>query len=288
MSLATDNFRRPAVIRGLFNSSRAVQNWEDREYLATAFESIYIPVVRDGSLGTLQDDREIELFSTSFQRIFDSEYSKEYLFFPAKSRFTFKGVGAEEAQRLEERGNQIVKSDLDLNLIRPGLGDSGDSQFVTAQFVIGKAPHDPKILPTGSDFHCAGANNWFIQVVGRKRWEFIMPEYSAYAWPLKGGLLNFWTGNKHMDEMSRHVPTEFVDLEPGDVLLNPPWQWHKITNYGGLSIGVPIREKNPFNTLVNNPYFAIITACNVILSKLGFSNGTGGLPPPSMATEHDN
>jgi hypothetical protein len=27
-----------------------------------------------------------------------------------------------------------------------------------------------------------------------------------------------------------HIPSEFVDLEPGDVLLNPPWQWHKITS----------------------------------------------------------
>ena len=27
-----------------------------------------------------------------------------------------------------------------------------------------------------------------------------------------------------------HIPSEYVDLEPGDVLFNPPWQWHKITS----------------------------------------------------------
>jgi hypothetical protein len=46
----------------------------------------------------------------------------------------------------------------------------------------------------GSDFHCAAGNNWFVQVVGRKRWEFIMPEHTASVWPLKGGIFNFWTG----------------------------------------------------------------------------------------------
>lgn len=69
-----------------------------------------------------------------------------------------------------------------------------DTDFVGAQFVIGKSPTDPSVLVTGSDFHCAGGNNWFIQVVGRKRWQFVMPEHSASMWPLKGGVFNFWTG----------------------------------------------------------------------------------------------
>jgi hypothetical protein len=33
-----------------------------------------------------------------------------------------------------------------------------------------------------------------------------------------------------MGSAVRHIPSEFVDLEPGDVLFNPPWQWHKITS----------------------------------------------------------
>ena len=56
---------------------------------------------------------------------------------------------------------------------------------------------DSSLPATGSDFHCAGGNNWFVQVAGRKRWEFIMPEHSARVWPLKGGMFNFWTGAVH-------------------------------------------------------------------------------------------
>lgn len=57
-------------------------------------------------------------------------------------------------------------------------------------------------------------------------------------------------------------------------------------DYPGLSIGVPVREKNAYNTLVNNPYFVAIVTLNVALSKVGLS--LGGFPPPSAATEHDN
>jgi hypothetical protein len=52
---------------------------------------------------------------------------QEYLFFPAKSRFTFKGIEREDAARLDECSNALVKRDLDLNKIRPGLGEAGEA-----------------------------------------------------------------------------------------------------------------------------------------------------------------
>ena len=59
-----------------------------------------------------------------------------------------------------------------------------------------------------------------------------------------------------------------------------------VIDYPGLSIGVPVREKNLYNTVVNNPYFVTIMGLNVILAKFDLS--LGGFPPPSAATEHDN
>jgi hypothetical protein len=58
------------------------------------------------------------------------------------------------------------------------------------------------------------------------------------------------------------------------------------TDFEGLSIGVPVREKNTWNTLTNNPYFALIILANLLLDKMG--SGLQGYPPPSAATEHDN
>jgi hypothetical protein len=169
-----------------------------------------------------------EPFGQAYQRVFDSDYSNSYLFFPAKSRLTFKGIDEDAGAKLERIGNDLVKRDLNLQKIRPNFATPTDKLFISAQFVIGKAPTDPSITPTGSDFHCAAGNNWFIQVAGRKRWEFIMPKHSASLWPLKGGLYNFWNGQKDMAGASPHIPREYVDLGPGDMIFNPPWQWHKI------------------------------------------------------------
>lgn len=46
--------------RGLFNNSRGVQLWNSKDYLPDAFgDNMVIPVVKDATLGTLQDHREI-------------------------------------------------------------------------------------------------------------------------------------------------------------------------------------------------------------------------------------
>ena len=63
--------------RGLYKNSSAVREWNDRDYLPSTFgESINIPVVQDGTVGTLQDDRKVESFAESYRRLFDSDYSK--------------------------------------------------------------------------------------------------------------------------------------------------------------------------------------------------------------------
>jgi hypothetical protein len=56
---ASDNFRHPVVIRGLFNGTRAVELWGTEEYLPSVFENFDIPIVRNATVGTLQDDRII-------------------------------------------------------------------------------------------------------------------------------------------------------------------------------------------------------------------------------------
>ncbi len=46
--------------RGLFDRTRAVELWGSRDYLPLKFgEDRAIPVVRDGRVGTLQDDRVV-------------------------------------------------------------------------------------------------------------------------------------------------------------------------------------------------------------------------------------
>lgn len=125
----------------------------------------------------------------------------------------------------------------------------------------------------------------YFQAIGRKRWYFLDPKYSAYMHPLRGGKVidffilyslsqttfhrslfylflcnvlirisflrfvsfmiiqvNMMTGSREMSQKTDYLPLQYADLNPGDMLYNPDWQWHTIQNYEGLSIGVPIRE----------------------------------------------
>jgi hypothetical protein len=235
----------------------------------------------------LQDKRELVNFGESFRELLEISSSKEYLFFPVKSRFTFNGSDEGAFKLLQDKVDQVCAEDLDFNLIWPGFGSKRHKSFAGSQFVIGKSTTEMTNETTGSDWHCAIGNNWFILVAGRKKWEFVEPQYSHYMSPLKGGLYNMWTGNsKRTASIVKHIPTWTVEMEEGDMIYNPDWMWHKVTNFGGLSIGVPIREKNLTLSFRNNPFFTSIVFTNVGLSYMNKS--LGGFPPPSAATEQDN
>jgi hypothetical protein len=39
-----------------------------------------------------------------------------------------------------------------------------------------------------------------------------------------------WTGNRDAVLHEPHIPRLHVVLEPGDMVYNPVWMWHKITS----------------------------------------------------------
>jgi len=293
IKVASSNFRYPVVVRGLFKNTTALSKWKDPDYLPEKLGPFQIPIVKDGRVGTLQNDRELVDFGDAFKEMLATKHSKEYIFFPVKSRFTFKGSVEGNDQRLQLAVDRTVSQDLDLDRIWRGFGSSSHTTFVGSQFVIGKSTEEFTNETTGSDWHCAGGNNWFIQAAGKKMWEFIEPKYSPYMIPLKGGVFNMWTGNPDMAIAQKHLPRRSTILEEGDLLYNPDWAWHKVTNFGGLSIGIPIRERNASLVVRNNPIFTAIVASNlvsnILSAKLGFEVGFGGFPAAATrGTEQDN
>lgn len=285
--IASRDFRIPVIVRGLFKESVAVKTWKSPERLASKLGDFNIPVVRNAVVGTLQDQREIVRFDDSYRELLSLNYSKEYLFFPVKSRFTFNGSEAGSVAKLQQAVDEVCAEDFNFDLIWPGFGSKTHTTFAGAQFVIGKSTTEFTNKTTGSDWHCAIGNNWFILAAGRKKWDFVEPKYSHFMSPLKGGMFNMWTGNSQRTaSIEKHIPTWTVVMEEGDLLYNPDWMWHKVTNFGGLSIGVPIREKNVSLSFRNNPYFSSIVFMNLALAK--FNTSLGGFPPPSAATEQDN
>ena len=85
------------------------------------------------------------------------------------------------------------------------------------------------------------------------------------------------TGTPKMSEYVSHLPLEYADLLPGDMLYNPDWQWHTIQNFEGLSIGVPIREVNISLSFQNNFLYTSIVTLNKLMDKFGVD--IGGYPP---------
>jgi hypothetical protein len=213
----------------MFTGTKAIEQWATKDYLPTKMGHLKIPIVRNARVGTLQDDRVVVNFADAFNTMYASNYSKEYLFFPVKSRFTFPGAEEGSAEMLQDAVNAICSEDLEFEKrFWPGFGKHRN--FLASQFVIGKSTEQFTNETTGSDYHCAGGNNWFIQVHGRKQWEFIEPRYSHYMYPLKGGFYNFWNSNKDIATLQNHIPRWKVIIEPGDMVFNPDWMWHKITS----------------------------------------------------------
>ena len=102
------------------------------------------------------------------------------------------------------------------------------------------------------------------------------PKYSAMMSPLRGGKVNMQTGVSNMGELQKHIPLRYADIETGDLLWNPDWEWHTIKNFAGLSIGVPLREASIPTSLRNNLQYSLIALTNLILSKVGIE--VGGYP----------
>lgn len=277
LRLATDNWRHPAVVRGLFADTPAVTKWTQPGYLASKIGKFIIPVVQNAKYGTLQNDRAEMSFAESYQEILENPDSTKYLFFPVKSRFNFNGSAAGSHEELQAEVNKLTQEDLELSRIWPGFGTPYHKKFIGSQLIFGRGKNTSDAT-TGTGWHCAGGNNYFIQVAGMKRWYFMDPEYSAVMSPLRGGMVNMMTGNREMSKLHDHIPLRYADIRAGDLLYNPDWEWHTIKNYEGLAIGCPIRELNISLTFRNNFQYTSIILINKLLDQMG-GLSIGGYPP---------
>ena len=106
-------------------------------------------------------------------------------------------------------------------------------------------------LSTGAVYHCANELNCFLNIYGQKKWTFVHPSYSI---AMGTSLMNkgYFVGSfvKHRSPQGyieahtplyNRVPKLSIVLEPGDLLLNPPWWWHAIDNITPVTIAVATR-----------------------------------------------
>ncbi len=115
-----------------------------------------------------------------------------------------------------------------------------DAWEVTGHMFLGYSTQEygePARGAVGSDWHIFPTLNIFVMIAGTKKWRTRPPELGDQM--------------RHYDLMfstssGREAPggdfeSDVVYVEPGDVLINPPFEWHKVLNARGLSIGAAFR-----------------------------------------------
>ena len=270
----TSNFRYPAVVRGLFKGTPAVEHWEKSGYLSSKLGEYTVPVIRNAATDKVQGDRYSGNFSTVYESMLVDESSQEYLFFPVLSRFHLNATGPRRSiEDLKTATNKLIREDLDLDRIWYGFGTKAHSTYKGAQFIAGRGQKTVEET-TKTDWHCAMGSNFFVQAIGRKRWYFMVPEHSALMHPVRQGQVSMMTGHKDMGKVQDYIDKiQMVDLEAGDLLYNPDWSWHSIQNHEGMSIGVPLREFNWTNSVRNNIQFSSVVILSQFLNLFGLDFG---------------
>ena len=273
LRIASNNFLTPVLVKGLFKDTIGVQKWKEDDYLPSLFKDIVLPIIPNAKVGNAQNNRYNDLFSNAFKDIVANQSSTKYMFFPSLSTVNINDSDTESYKSLQKLTNEIVNKDLELErILWNGFGTKTHKNFVGSQIIIGRGSDEAEET-TGTGWHCAAGNNWFVQVVGRKKWYFLNPKYSRFFKPLRFGTISFKTGEKNISKYHDNLPLEYADIEAGDLLYNPDLYWHTTKNYDGLTIGVPVRESNVAYLIKNNLHLASVILVNLFFQKIGINIG---------------
>jgi len=136
-----------------------------------------------------------------------------------------------------------LRHDLDMDWLGAMRGPILERLGMTLQLFLG-GPGSTTAL------HSALSSNLFVQLQGRKRWLILSTDWSpALDVALNRSPYFFSDVDLEKPDFERfpwlaHVRGWVADLEPGDVLYNPPFYWHQVRNID-LSVAVGFRYYDP-------------------------------------------
>lgn len=237
---------RPIVLEGFARDTPAVQNWS-HEYFAKHYgdERVAINV---GPLVYASHEPSVPTAGRSYVGTLGeiAENIRE-LDLPREERLYTHNM-----TDIFMRHRELL-ADLELYRLRPYTGPN--MHFLGCHLFFGGKG-------SGSSFHCAQAFNTFLMIEGRKRWRFVHPEHTPFMYPFVKIIGAASTvGDVGDDErrarypLFRYATVYETELEPGDVLFNPPWWWHDVANVTRSTIGVATRWYGELNDRSSNILF---------------------------------
>ena len=108
---------------------------------------------------------------------------------------------------------------------------------------------EPNKGAPGSDWHMFPTVNVFVMIAGKKKWMTRPPRAGDQFRNLEEVV--FPSGGREGPVEDR--PYDSVYLESGDVLFNVPYEWHKVLNARGPSVGAAFR-------VIDRPYVDQLTS----------------------------
>jgi hypothetical protein len=241
----TNNFTTPLVVKNFLKDSVAVKKW-DLDFFANKYGDTKLPVIENADIN-------------EHKNYINSKTPEKYKYITMKE-FTDsikqgKKVYINNVSRIFGEHPELL-NDLDLGKIKKYTGeDIKDEVHITNLFFGGKG--------TGTSLHCSITGNFFYNIKGKKLWYLIDPKYTKYLRPILSrtglfavSLLDICTSKQGDYPLS--IPRYEVLLEEGDMLFNPPWYWHAITNKTDYTIACANRFTNFWSGFKNNPLFTLI------------------------------
>lgn len=216
----TRNFTWPLVIRGFLGNTTAVKEWGNPEWWMARYPNEEVLCAQKGKILSEQVD------NCTISRFYQQLRTENPLYITGATSIF------ENHPELHDMVNNA-----NIDMIEPG-------KRIATQMFMG--------LPDqGTDIHCAAGVNIFRQVAGRKKWWFIPPTQTKYLKPSlnAAGFSAFshtlvGKDGKRESPWMKKLERYTTIVEPGDVIINPPWFWHGTQNLGGASdiiVGCPSR-----------------------------------------------
>lgn len=258
----TRDFQLPAVVRGMFEGTPAVNKWNDPNYFLERFGDDELIVLENG--GVIDAEKYAATVMTDIM--------KQDKKTPDKCRGGYASMQKARVMSLREAiegmqaGKKYYLSNVD-TIFRKHNDLLNETELPlrlkpwayenyrpsAAQIFMGFGSKD-ETKSTGTSLHCAWGTNAFCQLAGCKGWQFIPSRYSAFVHPLLSSKFPAAASLKFPEFLPRFNTT----ICAGDLLLNPSWMWHRIINKDGFSIGIATRENHPLWQMRNSPAFTLL------------------------------